>query len=84
MRRKPCKLSCPKCGSLDIHRQHEWPGEYDAGFEPQERTTPFVKIRRFDSKILAECIVHHCRDCQYEWETAPLKALAKAELGEGK
>lgn len=63
----PCEAPCPKCGSSDIYRLYfakdaeveckEWEKAPHAGFW----------TRGWQAFASKECIVHHCRTCQYEW-----------------
>ena len=72
----PCAMKCPKCGSDDIHREHKEEGdavELDYADRGMTRENEFVAINGWtDARVKRECIMHHCRCCQYEWETAPL------------
>lgn len=77
---KPCKQPCPKCGSVDIYRMHHKPGDLDLSFDAGEtnRENEFVSIKGWlNARVKQECIMHHCRCCQYEWESAPLNGGAK-------
>lgn len=39
-----------------------------------KRTNEYVRIEGWlDAEVKRECIMHRCRCCQYEWETAPQK-----------
>jgi len=70
----PYCATCPKCGSTDILRQYrkrheEWSnaiGDYT------KKETNFVSKRQYRSVAIFECITHHCKICQYEWETGVL------------
>lgn len=81
---KPHQLPCPKCGSTDINRELFAKGERkfcpigDYGKESWLTGTKWVKSAKYGSgeEYARECIEHHCRGCQYEWCTEPLKAGA--------
>ena len=85
---KRCSMPCPKCGSEDIHRRYrrkdeEWNkdiGDYEC------RETERVEYRTYHARAKVECLVHHCRCCDYEWDSecesnAPLhlQGVATAE-----
>ena len=69
----PCALACAKCGAADISRHHRLAGDSwsNCGTE-RIRTNAFVDVGRFTARALRECLTHHCRTCQYDWETTPL------------
>ena len=71
----PCSAPCPKCGSQDILRRHAPAGaKLDIGYERRDmkRINEYVRIDGWlDAEVKRECIMHHCRCCQFEWETAP-------------
>lgn len=77
----PCNLPCPKCGSADINRLHHERGSkvknksYDLA--PHSGFTP----RGWESFAIRDCIVHHCRCCQFEWTTKSLPAPKKVTQG---
>ena len=68
---KRCSMPCPKCGSEDIHRRYrrkdeEWNkdiGDYEC------RDTERVEDRTYHARAKVECLVHHCRCCDYEWDS---------------
>lgn len=69
----PCEEICPKCGSGDINRIHRMPGKLDLDYNYKylKRSNEFVHIDGWmNAKVIKECIMHHCRICQYDWETA--------------
>ncbi len=70
---KPFNLTCSKCGSGDIHRTHRDADEIlDLSFEERHtrRVNEYVHIDQWtDARVKKECIMHHCRCCQYDWET---------------
>lgn len=81
---KPCDESCPKCGSLDVHRQLRRQG---FTFEPittfSDRHNTAVLLDE-NSELLDEgsaaytvkskhdCIQNHCRICHFDWFTKAL------------
>ena len=71
----PCEMTCPKCGGKDIHRQHRDKGDVwrtEFGGEPE---TPFVKKHAsFSAVAVREHIAHHCRTCQYSFQSRVLPA----------
>ena len=73
---KPCDEACPKCGSSDIHRRHRMLGDDDhAVCGPSGKRRSSVFINRSDPyyhPVVDECIAHHCRSCQYYWDTHPM------------
>lgn len=76
---KPCDLPCPKCGSADVMRSF-W------GKEDRRQAREYgVPIGRFSRAIAwnvyatKDHIVHHCRCCQYEWQTLPMAAKRAKE-----
>ena len=82
--RNPCDQNCPKCGSRDIHRKHRMPGD---GVDKQGiddeliKRPPFMEVNwPYGWKASKEHIGHHCRTCQYEWESS---TLPNAKLSHG-
>lgn len=73
-KKKPCDMPCPKCGSLDIYRQScskgakldKLTGDWD------ERESKYAFVDRWQITVKRDCIMHHCRCCQHDWETEPL------------
>ena len=48
-----------------------------------ERVNEYVRINGWlDAEVKRECIMHHCRCCQFEWESAPQKPNTKIRGGE--
>lgn len=71
---KPCELPCPKCGATDIHRQYrarwsDWQAEKYGGYSSKYASN-HGSYRMHAHK---EHIEHHCRTCQHDWQTPPLK-----------
>ena len=74
MSEKPCEYNCPKCGSNDCSRHFYAKGQLESriGSNPS-KTTEFVdRSLNYTGKVKKDCIVHHCRCCQYDWDTAAL------------
>jgi len=72
---KPCDVPCPKCGSMDILRRfHRGGTTFRDDTHRDEPSTPFVDRARspWDQSALQDCIIHHCRHCQFSWDSAPL------------
>lgn len=70
---KPCDEPCRKCGGKDIHRQHRRAGEkWHATSENGEPFSSFINVDNWTREATRECITHHCRTCQYDWQTKPL------------
>lgn len=70
---KPCEQSCPKCGSNDVTRTFRPRGEVWPTYRQQRiRESKFVRVGEFDARAFEDSIVHHCRVCQWDWETGPL------------
>lgn len=70
---KPCELPCPKCGSTDVMRSF-WPK--DERRNPKEygqRTGKWTRVIAWNEYATRDQIAHHCRCCQYEWQTLPMK-----------
>lgn len=72
---KPCEIPCPKCGNIDISRK------YHKKDEPLRRRNvvesefitlnPYSKTYPCESYPTAkkEFLEHHCRCCQYQWDS---------------
>ena len=70
----PCEMPCPKCGTTDIHRLFKVAGSKASLLLSLSHTSnEFVKRDKYETKVLKDCIMHHCRCCQYDWETEALK-----------
>ena len=68
----PCNERCPKCGSPDVLRQFVQSGESWANRSDRVRGNEFLVSDKFDVQCFRDCITHHCRICQWDWETPPL------------
>lgn len=73
----PCSTPCPKCGSTDINRQF-----FERGEDTNPLACPSDNMRssdwvdredRYVQLAKKDCIVHHCRTCQWEWDGDPLQ-----------
>ena len=68
---KRCSMPCPKCESENIHRRYrrkdeEWNKDI-CDYECRE--TERVEYRTYHARAKVECLVHHCRCCDYEWDS---------------
>jgi hypothetical protein len=87
--KKPCDSTCPKCGSGDIVRELRRAGETVRRFIGEDGPswltgTKWVKEKQYHGEVFAqECIEHHCRGCQYEWCTAPLRQTITSRAAGG-
>ncbi len=81
---KPCEVGCSKCGSTEIHRQfYEKGEEVSRPFgEAKGKSTALVKRSEYDWKAKKDCIVHHCRTCQYERDDIPLDSQPTPTLND--
>jgi hypothetical protein len=71
---KPCDVSCPKCGSLDIHMCYHAKGQ-DTNRGSYSTTTPWVRSSEFVNRegkyvqpALQDCIISYCRCCGHIWD----------------
>lgn len=74
---RPCNFHCPKCGSFDINRKFLVAGSTysDSGIRTTWQVTlPSTEFVDRDDhlrfKVLKDCITHHCRCCQFQWDTS--------------
>lgn len=76
---KPCDLPCPKCGSADVMRRF-WPKDERRKAKAYDECNmgPYVRVERWNAVARRDHIGHHCRCCQYEWQTLPMKAAKTA------
>jgi hypothetical protein len=70
----PCDEPCHKCGSSDIHRMFHAKGDrVEHRFGGRSKSTKFVDRSHSCYGIAKrDCLAHHCRCCQYSWDTACL------------
>lgn len=70
---KPCDIPCPKCGGMDIYREHREVGESVDKLDLDDdckTIPPYLKSDwPYGYKVTKEHIGHHCRVCQYAWRT---------------
>jgi FtsZ-binding cell division protein ZapB len=70
----PCNEPCAKCRSNDIYRKFYAIGDIRETEFSCKRVPKFAdKISSFRFRATEDHIIHHCRCCQYTWETEPLK-----------
>lgn len=69
---KPCELPCPKCGAPDIHREFWGKGITRQAEEYCKVTSKYARARGWSQESIRDHITHHCRTCQYRWQTLPL------------
>ena len=72
----PCGESCHKCGSSDIHRRFHYKGVDTISTGPSTGIPSSEWVNRDDRWVqpaLQDCVVHHCRTCQFQWDGAPLQ-----------
>lgn len=75
----PCQIPCPKCGSADISRVFRERRETWLTYACEHvRTNRWVDVDRHSGLCLEDIITHHCRVCQWDWETLPLSPNAPA------
>lgn len=82
---KPCELPCPKCGSTDILRQYRENGEkWDTHKHGGYSSKYANRSDGYYMTAYRDHIKHHCRTCQYAWQTTPLRKpkVARALLGD--
>lgn len=79
--KKPCEWTCPKCGDADIHRKHCLAGEKQdrCSANRKEFRTPHIDFDYWQATVKLECILHHCRECSFEWTTDVIVIPAEAE-----
>jgi hypothetical protein len=75
---KPCDLPCPKCGSADISRSF-WPKETRRqAKEYGARSGKWTRVECWNEYATRDQLAHHCRCCQYEWQTLPMRKEKQA------
>lgn len=67
----PCNLTCKKCGSDSIHRQHRAKKAEWRVYGEQEYKNKYAKVKLGYRVASKEHIEHHCRECHFEWQTLP-------------
>jgi len=70
----PCEIPCPKCGSSDVLRNFYREGDAYRLFDKGRKTVSSKNVLydAFGATVLKDCIIHHCRCCQFEWDTGVL------------
>lgn len=85
---KPCDWSCPKCGSSDISRKFNKAGNFWSNIDKisyEERyEDDLVVASEWVTTAKKDLIHHHCRCCQYFWNTLPLKSPVEQFVEDGK
>ncbi len=70
---KPCEATCPKCGSADVWRTYRAKGlKWDLKRWVECKHKYFHEAG-WEAYASSEHIHHHCRTCQYEWQTSPMR-----------
>ena len=78
---RPCDEACLKCGSKDIHRKYRKKGErWSVGDRADEPFSKFINADGWWREAVRDCITHHCRTCQYDWQSRTLRPNAPHEL----
>jgi hypothetical protein len=69
---------------MDVNRRHrERHEKWDNLIgDNKEKETNFISKKRYESIAIFECITHHCRTCQYGWETEVLPNKMVSGAGE--
>lgn len=76
---KPCDLPCPKCGSADVLRSFWAKGDHRNAREYNKQTMgKYASVTCSNAYATKDHLVHHCRCCQYEWQTLPMKTEKRA------
>jgi hypothetical protein len=73
----PCELPCPKCGSKDVVRHFYATGERIPTDTHDNQPTRYSAGGGWYWKAAEDHIRHHCRCCQYGWDTKPLPKQRK-------
>lgn len=68
---KPCELPCPKCGSADVYHHYRAKGEIWSQ-DKYGKHSKYASGQAYTLTSFAEHIEHHCRGCQFDWQTKPL------------
>lgn len=72
----PCELPCPKCGSLDVARHFRAAGKSWTTHN-REVENPHAEGHMWLRTAKVDHIEHHCRCCQHDWQTEPLRGQNK-------
>lgn len=67
----PCEQHCSKCGSLDIHLHYRVTGEkWD---DKELKVSCFInRLSNWTVEATQDCIIYHCRRCQFDWQSKPI------------
>lgn len=68
----PCNMSCPKCGSADINRLFRGKGTDRPSEKYGHPISRFESAESWTAVAWRDHIMHHCRVCQYDWQTPSL------------
>lgn len=77
---KPCELPCPMCGSTDINRCFTAIGSRIDGKEYGVRPSRYSQGQNYYWTAEIDHIMHHCRCCQYDWQTKPVRKPRKRKV----
>jgi predicted RNA-binding Zn-ribbon protein involved in translation (DUF1610 family) len=69
----PCNAACPKCGSADIYRQFYAKGKRIDNEEYDVPPCDWTTGQCYAYKASRDLIKHHCRCCEHDFVTKPLK-----------
>jgi hypothetical protein len=79
---KPCDLPCPKCGSADVLRSFWAKDERRQAREYGATSRKWRRVIAWNEYATRDHLVHHCRCCQYEWQTLPMRGVKNAQPDE--
>jgi hypothetical protein len=74
----PCNLPCPKCGSVDVGRLFYAKGDQVPSKGYDRCGNRYASGQSHYFRAFSEHLAHHCRCCQHDWQTLPLKKRKKA------
>jgi hypothetical protein len=69
---RPCDMPCPKCGSMDVFRKFWAKNDREEARCHNLPKSKWIKTDEYWNTAIKDHIVHHCRCCQYDWETLPM------------
>ena len=73
MRPLPCDEPCPKCGARDIIRRFIGKGDLVAHDGFGKCKNKYASEQGYTWIATRDHIHHHCRTCQFSWQSMPLK-----------
>lgn len=79
---KPCDFPCPKCGSADIMRRFWAKGDQRPAKEYNQSMSRYTSVSCWNAYATKDHIVHHCRRCQYEWQTLTMVVVRAGKRAE--